>query len=64
MTIVLEAKTLPLHTDASGTVRVGGTRVTLDTVVHLFREGATAEEISLRFPVLKLSDVYKVIGFT
>lgn len=32
--------------DADGVVRVGGTRVTLDTIVFAFEEGATAEEIT------------------
>lgn len=39
------------------------TRVTLDSVVAAFREGATAEEISHRFPTLGLADVYSVIAF-
>ena len=42
-------------------MRVGGTRVTLDTVVAAFLEGATAEEIA--YPVLALADVYAAIGY-
>lgn len=42
---------------------IGETRVTLDTVVAAFREGATAEEISQQYPVLRLADVYSVIGY-
>jgi uncharacterized protein (DUF433 family) len=37
---------LPLETDADGVVRVSRTRVTLDTLVQAFTEGATAEEIA------------------
>jgi hypothetical protein len=37
--------------------------VTLDTVVGAFERGATAEEIVQRYPVLRLSDVYAVIGY-
>ena len=44
-------------------VRVGGTRVTLDTVVAAFREGAAAEEIVYQYPSLNLADVYSVIGY-
>jgi uncharacterized protein (DUF433 family) len=61
----LELKTppLPLKVDADGVVRVGGTRVTLDSVVVAFRNGATAEQIAQQFPTLDLSDVYSVIGY-
>ena len=44
-------------------VRVGATRVTLDSVVGAFGEGATAEEILQQYPVLRLADVYSVIGY-
>jgi uncharacterized protein (DUF433 family) len=55
--------TIPLAKDASGVYRVGGTRVTLDLVVHAFDGGATAEEIVQRYPSLGLSDVYQVLGY-
>jgi len=42
---------------------VGKTRVTLDTVVAAFQEGATAEEIIYQYPALELADVYSVIGY-
>src|SRR5438270_1872005 len=41
----------------------GGTRVTLDTVVGTFLEGATAEEIALRYDSLHLRDIYAVIAY-
>ncbi|MBI4863316.1 MAG: DUF433 domain-containing protein [Candidatus Riflebacteria bacterium] len=44
-------------------MRVGGTRVTIDTVVAAFEDGATAEEIAQQYPALALSDVYAVIGY-
>ncbi|MBC6419512.1 MAG: DUF433 domain-containing protein [Prochloron sp. SP5CPC1] len=53
----------PLFTNADGVVRVGKTRVTLDTVVTAFLEGATAEEIVEQYPSLQLSDIYSVIGY-
>jgi len=43
-------------------VRVGGIRVTLDTVVGAFNDGATAEEIAQQYPSLQLADVYAVIS--
>jgi len=58
----LAADTMALHADADGVIRVGNTRVTLDTVVAAFSQGATAEEIVQRYPSLELADVYQVIG--
>jgi uncharacterized protein (DUF433 family) len=52
-----------LRADEDGVVRVGKTRVTLDTVVAAFSEGATAEEIVQQYPSLNLADVYQVIGY-
>ena len=54
---------IPLRTDSAGVVRVGNTRVTLDTVINAFRDGATAEEIVQQYPSLNLADVYCVIGY-
>ena len=53
----------PLVIDRNGVIRVGGTRVTLDTVVHAFERGATAEEIAQDYPSLDLADVYAAIGY-
>jgi len=53
----------PLETDADGVIRVGGTRVRLDTVIFAYKEGATPEEIVEQYTSLKLADVYVVIGY-
>ncbi len=53
----------PLSVDAHGTLRVGGTRVTLDTVIAAFQQGATAEGIAQSYPSLDLADVYGVIYY-
>lgn len=63
MPLTFAADVVPLETDADGVVRVGKTRVTLDTVVAAFSEGATAEEIVQQYPTLSLPDVYQVIGY-
>ncbi|HYO15315.1 MAG TPA: DUF433 domain-containing protein [Thermoanaerobaculia bacterium] len=62
MILPLEHDPLPLKEDKDGTVRVGGTRVTLETVVQAFKRGASAEEIVEKYPSLQLADVYAVIG--
>ena len=53
----------PLELNTDGVVLVGKTRVTLDTVVNVFKQGTTAEEIAQRYPVLMLADVYATIAF-
>lgn len=55
--------TIPLITDSEGVVRVSGTRVTLDTIVASFRDGATPEEIAQQYPSVPLGDIYQVIGY-
>jgi len=62
-TLVITTEPIPLETDADGVVRVGGTRVTLDTIVAAFKDGATVEEIVYQYPSLNLADVYSVIGY-
>ena len=53
----------PLHQDQTGTVRVTGSRVTLDTLVAIFKKGATAEQIQDSFPSLSLRQIYGVIAY-
>lgn len=55
--------TVPLTTDESGVMRVAGTRVSLDSVLYAFNEGATPEEIVQDFPTLDLAAVYAVVGY-
>ena len=61
--LAIAAEATPLRTDRTGVVRVGGTRVTLDSVVSAFEEGATPEQIIDDYPSLSLPDVYAVITY-
>ena len=63
MPLLISTEPLPLQIDAEGVARVGATRVTLDTLVTAFKEGATAEEIVHQYPSLALADVYAVISY-
>jgi uncharacterized protein (DUF433 family) len=63
MTLEIETQPLPLILDSDGVVRINGTRVTLDTIIYSFLDGATAEEIAQQYPSLSLSDIYSVIGY-
>jgi uncharacterized protein (DUF433 family) len=49
--------------DADGVMRISGTRVTLDSLLAVFNEGAIAEEIARQYPSISLGDVYQVIGY-
>ena len=59
----LAAPPPPLRTDDDGIVRVGGTRVTLQTLLGAFHDGCSPEEIQLKYPSLDLTDVYAVITY-
>jgi uncharacterized protein (DUF433 family) len=63
MSLSLQTKPVPLTTDEHGRMRVGGTRVSLDTVVFAFKQGSTPEEIVADYSTLDLSDVYAVITY-
>jgi uncharacterized protein (DUF433 family) len=63
MSLVVTDQPIPLAVDADGVMRVGKTRVTLDTVIAAFREGATPETIAQQYPALALADVYAVISY-
>ena len=56
-------ESIPLKTTEDGVILVGNTRVTLDTVVGAFDDGATPEEIVYQYPSLQLADVYAVVGY-
>jgi uncharacterized protein (DUF433 family) len=59
----LVARPVPLRTDDDGVLRVGETRVRLETILHAFGTGVSAEEILLKYPSLNLTDVYSVITY-
>lgn len=63
MTLSLITEPLPLQLNPDGVVRVGATRITLDTVVAAFNQGSTAEEIVFQYSSLQLADVYAVISY-
>jgi uncharacterized protein (DUF433 family) len=63
MTLAIALEPAPLETDPHGVIRVGKTRITLDTVVTAFLQGASSEEIGEQYPSLQLSDIYLVLGY-
>ena len=63
MNLAAVTENIPIETNKDGVIRVGNTRVTLETLVSAFNDGSTAEEIVYQFPVLNLADVYAVIAY-
>jgi uncharacterized protein (DUF433 family) len=63
MALDLQASVLPLRRDSGGVIRIGGTRVTVESVLHAYLEGESAEGILERFPTLDLADVHAVVAW-
>ena len=52
-----------LHVWPDGSVRVRGTRVTLDSLVAQFRSGATPEQTAHSYPSVDLADLYDAFAY-
>jgi len=63
MTLLISGEPVPLRTDEVGIVRVGKTRVSLESIVYDYNSGATAEQIAFDFPTLDLADIHAVIAY-
>src|SRR5450432_1347821 len=61
MNMPIQAVEVPLFEDGQGGLRVVGTRVLLERVVHAFGNGATPEGIVQSYDTLQLADVYAVL---
>ena len=61
MNMPLQPVAVPLYEDGQGGLRVTGTRVLLERVVHAFEDGATPEGIVQSYDTLQLADVYAVL---
>lgn len=63
MNAITPTTTAAVVEDQDGTIRLTGSRIPLDTVVHEFNQGATAEQIQDSFPSLSLRVIYGAITF-
>src|SRR3982751_2138778 len=54
---------VPLRREATGAIRVGGSRVLLELVIRAFQDGETPEAIVQTYDTLSLADVYAVISY-
>jgi len=63
MELHVPSERVPSDTDADGVIRVGGTRLTFDTVIAAFEAGATPEEIVQQYPSVTVADIYWGIAY-
>jgi uncharacterized protein (DUF433 family) len=56
-------QTVPLTLTQDGTIRVSGSRVSLDSIIYQYLQGGSAEQIHESFPSLNLADIYAVISY-
>ena len=63
MEILKETIIMPFVVTEQGTIRIKGSRVSVDSIIHHFKLGATAEQIVQSFPSLTLGDVYSSIAY-
>jgi len=61
--LTIDAISPPIQSDPLGVLRIGASRVRLDSVIYAFDEGNTAEEIVSQFPTISLVDVYAVLAW-
>lgn len=54
---------VPLRQTADGTIRIGETRVSLETIIAAYLRGDRPEEISEGFPAIELADIYAIIAY-
>ena len=54
---------VPLYVDASNDVRITGSRVLYDLVVHCYNRGDSAETIAENFPTASLANVYGALSY-
>lgn len=63
MAIAIKPEAASLKVWDDGSIRVGKTRVSLDSVVYEFLKGSTAEHIVECYDSLSLAEVYEAIAF-
>jgi uncharacterized protein (DUF433 family) len=59
----LAPRPVPLFRLENGVYRITNSRIPLERIVVMHKEGATPEQIVEAFDVLRLADVYTLIGY-
>lgn len=63
MNLTFDEIRVPVQVWEDGSVRVGGSRVTLATVLYAFNGGAKPESLLEMFPGIDLADAYHLFGY-
>jgi uncharacterized protein (DUF433 family) len=63
MTALDTTQNVPLTQTENGTIRITGSRVSLESILGQYEQGSTAEQIQESLPSLKLADIYAVISY-
>ena len=63
MTMPLHTDPVPLHIDDTGAIRVGDSRVTLDVLLHYWRQGMKPEEIARGLDTISLADIHGALSY-
>lgn len=63
MTVSISTTEFRYNLTAAGVMRIGSTRVSLDSVIVAFKQGYSPEEIALDFDSLTLGEVYSTINY-
>lgn len=63
MALMTKTEPVPLREDAEGVIRVGRTRVTLETVLTAYSKGSTPEQIAQDYSSLDPADIYATIAY-
>jgi uncharacterized protein (DUF433 family) len=63
MNLTLEAIPVPLRDDGHGGLRVGQTRVSLESVWHMYQQGANPADIVQAYDTLDPADVHAVLAW-
>ncbi|MEG4205481.1 DUF433 domain-containing protein [Microcoleus sp. Pol7_A1] len=53
----------PFRWDEAGGIRIGDSRVTLDSLLAAYHHGSTPEEIAVQYSVLHLEEIYAAIAY-
>lgn len=63
MSVVVSTSEIKLTETKAGVLRIGDTRVSLDSVIIAFNQGSAPEEIVYDYDSLTLSEVYAAISY-
>jgi uncharacterized protein (DUF433 family) len=61
--VEFEVSAPPFRWDEVGGIRIGQSRVTLDSLLAAYHSGSTPEEIAVQYSVLHLEEIYSAIAY-